>query len=58
MSTKQNIYGSLFVSNNISGDTLNLSSIIENNSLTQLLVRDGSSGIINYRDVNSVITNK
>ena len=56
MSTKHNIYGSLFVSNNISGDTLNLSSIIEDNSLTQLLVRDNSSGIINYRDVNSVIS--
>jgi hypothetical protein len=56
MSTKHNIYGSLFVSNNITGDTLNLSSIIEDNSLTQLLVRDNSSGIINYRDVNSVIS--
>ena len=56
MSLKQNIYGSLFVSNNITGNTLNLSTINEDNSLTQLLVRDNSSGIINYRDVSSVIS--
>jgi hypothetical protein len=56
MSLKQNIYGSLFVSNNITGNTLNLSTINENNSLTQLLVRDNSDGIINYRDVSSIIS--
>jgi len=56
MSLKQNIYGSLFVSNNISGNTLNLTTINENNSLTQLLVRDNSDGVINYRDVSSVIS--
>ena len=56
MSLKQNIYGSLFVSNNITGNTLNLSTINENNSLTQLLVRDNSDGVINYRDVSSIIS--
>ena len=56
MSLKQNIYGSLFVSNNITGNTLNLTTINENNSLTQLLVRDNSDGVINYRDVSSVIS--
>ena len=55
MSLKQNIYGSLFVSNNITGNTLSLTTINENNSLTQLLVRDNSDGVINYRDVNSII---
>jgi hypothetical protein len=54
MSLKQNIYGSLFVSNNITGNTLNLTTINENNSLTQLLVRDNSDGVINYRDVHRV----
>jgi len=56
MSLKQNIYGSLFVSNNITGNTLNLSTINENNSLTQLLVRDNINGVINYRDVSSIIS--
>jgi len=56
MSLKQNIYGSLFVSNNITGNTLNLTTINENNSLTQLLVRDNINGVINYRDVSSVIS--
>lgn len=55
MSLKQNIYGSLFVSDNITGSTLNLTNINENNSLTQLLVRDNSDGVINYRDVSSII---
>ena len=53
MGTKHNIYGSLFVSNNITGDTLNLSSITNDNSLTQILARN-SSGLIGYRDVTSI----
>jgi hypothetical protein len=53
MSLKQNIYGSLFVSNNITGNTLNLSSITNDNSLTQILARN-SSGLVEYRDVTSI----
>ena len=53
MSLKQNIYGSLFVSNNITGNTLNLSSITNDNSLTQILARN-SSGLVEYRDVVSI----
>ena len=55
MSTKQNIYGSLFVSNNITGDTLSLSTLNNNDSLTEILARN-SSGLIEYRDVQSIIS--
>ena len=55
MSTKKNIYGSLFVSNNISGDTLSLSTLNNNDSLTEVLARN-SSGLIEYRDVQSIIS--
>ncbi len=56
MSTKHNIYGSLFVSDNITGNTLNLSIITNNNSLTQILARNSGTGFIEYRDVDSIIS--
>jgi len=56
MSTKHNIYGSLNVRDNITGSTLTLSSITNDNSLTQILARDDSTGLVEYRDVSSIIT--
>ena len=55
MSLIQNIYGSLFVNNNITGDTLTLSSITNDDSLTQILARN-NDGLVEYVDVNSIIT--
>ena len=55
MSLIQNIYGSLFVNNNITGNTLTLSSITNDNSLTQILARN-NDGLVEYVDVNSIIT--
>ena len=55
MSTKHNIYGSLYVNDNITGDTLTLSTVNNDNSLTQILSRDSSDGTIKYRDVSSII---
>lgn len=54
MSTKHNIYGSLFVSNNITGDTLTLSTINQDNTLSKLLVWDDSSNKIVYRDLSTI----
>jgi len=53
---KKYIYGSLFVNNNITGNTLTLSSITNDNSLTQILSRDSSDGSVKYRDVASIIS--
>ena len=56
MSLIQNIYGHLFVNNNITGDTLTLSSITNDDSLTQILARNSGTGFIEYRDVDSIIS--
>ena len=54
MSTKHNIYGSLFVSNNITGDTLTLSTINQDDTLTKVLVWSDSSNRIVYRNLSTI----
>jgi len=46
--------GDSIVNGTISGDTLNLSTIFNNNTLTQLLVRNDITGVVEYRDVSSI----
>ncbi len=47
--------GDSIVNGTISGDTLNLTTIPSNdNSQTQLLVRNNTSGLIEYRDASSL----
>ena len=50
------VSGDTYVSANLSADTLSLVNTPTNdNSLTQILSRDSSDGLIKYRDVNSII---
>jgi len=55
MSTKHNIYGSLHVNDNITGDTLNILTVNNNNSLTQILGKNSVSGNVEYIDVSSIV---
>jgi len=52
---KKYIYGSLSVRDNITGDTLTLSSITNDNALTQILGRNSTTGDVEYRDVSSIV---
>ena len=50
------VSGNTYIQANLSADTLSLVNTPTNdNSLTQILSRDSSDGLIKYRDVNSII---